>query len=83
MGPIVEGSARKASCPVLAGMRTVLEGRAGAEHASAVASLVLRGLGVVPAEADEIARRPLPPLAAPDADLASGGVRPRRGRTIR
>ncbi len=47
---------------VLAGMRTVLEGRAGEEHASAVATLVLRGLGLDSAEAEAIARRPLPPL---------------------
>jgi AcrR family transcriptional regulator len=45
---------------VLAGMRTVLEGRAGGEHASAVAAGVLRALGVPPAEADAIAARPLP-----------------------
>jgi AcrR family transcriptional regulator len=49
---------------VLAGMRTLLEGRAGEEHASALAALVLRGLGVVPAEAHEIARRRLPTLGA-------------------
>lgn len=49
---------------VLAGMRTVLEGRAGEEHAAAVAALVLRGLGVAPAEADAIAHRPLPPLTS-------------------
>jgi hypothetical protein len=46
---------------VLAGMRTVLEGRRGAEHASAVAALVLRSLGVAAAEAESIASRPLPP----------------------
>jgi AcrR family transcriptional regulator len=47
---------------VLAGMRTVLEGRAAEEHAVAVATLVLRGLGVETAAAEAIARRPLPPL---------------------
>lgn len=47
---------------VLAGMRSVLEGRAGAEHASAVVALVLRGLGVTGDDADAVARRPLPPL---------------------
>jgi AcrR family transcriptional regulator len=41
-------------------MRTVLEGRAGGGHASAVAALVLRALGVPAAQADEVARRPLP-----------------------
>ena len=45
---------------VLAAMRTVLERRAGAEHASDVAATVLRGLGVDAAEADAIASRPLP-----------------------
>jgi len=45
---------------VLAGMRTVLERRAGEQHAADVAALVLRGLGVPAAEADAIARRPLP-----------------------
>jgi AcrR family transcriptional regulator len=47
---------------VLAGMRTILEERAGAEHPSAVSALVLRALGIPAAEADEIAHRPLPPL---------------------
>lgn len=45
---------------VLAAMRTVLEGRAGAEHADVVAGLLLRGLGVEADEADVIAARPLP-----------------------
>ncbi|MFO0990291.1 MAG: helix-turn-helix domain-containing protein [Alphaproteobacteria bacterium] len=45
---------------VLAGMRTVLEGRAGAGHASDVAALVLRGLGVEAREADAIAAKALP-----------------------
>jgi AcrR family transcriptional regulator len=48
---------------VLAAMRTVLEGRAGAEHADHAAALLLRALGVDAAEADRIATRPLP--AAP------------------
>jgi AcrR family transcriptional regulator len=45
---------------VLAAMRTVLERRAGAAHASDVAATVLRGLGVDAEEADAIASRPLP-----------------------
>ena len=49
---------------VLSAMRTMLEGRAGEEHASAVAALVLRGLGVDRREAEKIAARPLPPLAS-------------------
>ena len=51
---------------VLAGMRTVLERRAGEEHAAAVAALILRGLGLAAAEAEAIARKPLPPLVSPD-----------------
>ena len=69
---------------VLAGMRTVLEGRAGEEHASAVAALVLRGLGVAAAEADAITTRPLPPLigtaAARDAAERPVATPPRRRR---
>jgi AcrR family transcriptional regulator len=45
---------------VVAGMRSVLEGRAGAEHPALVAGLVLRGLGVSAAEADALIKRPLP-----------------------
>ncbi len=51
---------------VLAGMRTMLEGGAGEEHAEAVAMMILRGLGLPSAEAKEIARRPLPPLVRKD-----------------
>jgi AcrR family transcriptional regulator len=42
---------------VLAGMRSVVEGRRGAEHGCAVASLVLRALGVAPDEAETLAQR--------------------------
>lgn len=52
---------------VLSAMRSVLEGRAADAHASAVAAVVLRALGVDSAEADAIARRALPPLAGGDA----------------
>jgi len=45
---------------VLAGMRSVLEGRAGEEHAALIAGLLLRGLGLSASEADEQVRRPLP-----------------------
>jgi AcrR family transcriptional regulator len=55
---------------VLAAMRTVLEGRAGERHATVVAALVLRGLGVEATEADDIARRPLP---VSDVEHASSG----------
>lgn len=47
---------------VLAGMRAVLEGRAAETHAAAVATLVLRGLGVEASDAEAITRRPLPSL---------------------
>jgi AcrR family transcriptional regulator len=52
---------------VLAAMRSMLEGGAGERHAEAVATMILRGLGLPSAEAKEIARRPLPPLANSDA----------------
>lgn len=67
---------------VLVGMRTVLDGRAGAGHASAVAALVLRGLGVPAATADAIARRPLPPIVAPVAGEAGTSSLRARGREV-
>ena len=45
---------------VLAGIRTVLEGRAGPEHPALIAGMILRGLGVSAAEADDLVKRPLP-----------------------
>jgi AcrR family transcriptional regulator len=45
---------------VLAGIRSVLEGRAGAEHAAPIAAIVLRGLGVSADEADDLVKQPLP-----------------------
>jgi len=68
---------------VLAGMRTVLEGRAGEEHPSAVATLVLRGLGIAPREADEIARRPLPPFAVAGAARIDDTARRPHARSSR
>jgi AcrR family transcriptional regulator len=47
---------------LLAVMHAVLEGEASADAASAHAEGVLRAFGVAPAEAAEIARRPLPPI---------------------
>jgi len=44
---------------VAAGMRRVLEDRAGDEHAAAVAALILNGLGIGAAEADAVVRRRL------------------------
>lgn len=55
---------------VLAGMRSVLEGRPADTHASAIAAAILRGLGVAPTEADEITARPLPPLETMRAPTA-------------
>lgn len=49
---------------VLSAMRTILEGRAGEEHATEVAAMILRGLGIAADEAAEIAHRPLPTLQA-------------------
>jgi AcrR family transcriptional regulator len=64
---------------VLAAMRTILEGRAGEEHAADVAALILRGLGVEAGEADAIARRPLPALTPGKAAArAKGATRSRR-----
>ncbi len=70
---------------VLAGMRSVLEGRPAHEHACAVAALVLRGLGVAAAEADAIVARPLPPLRAADgtAPARRPSVRPGKARRRR
>ena len=50
---------------VLAAMRTILERRAGPEHADEAVALVLRALGVDAAEADAIARKPLPGEGGP------------------
>jgi AcrR family transcriptional regulator len=65
---------------VLAGMRRVLEGCAAAEHARAVAGMVLRGLGVVATDADAIVARPLPPLPSPAGGAASRGSSATRRR---
>jgi AcrR family transcriptional regulator len=43
-------------------MRTAALTRAPSAYPSLIAALVLRGLGMPSAEADEVARRPLPPL---------------------
>jgi AcrR family transcriptional regulator len=48
-------------------MRRVAAGLAPARHDVAVATMVLRALGVAADEAAEIARRPLPPLSAKPA----------------
>lgn len=45
-----------------AGINSILAGRAGKAHIPAISASILRGLGMAPKEADEIARRPLPPL---------------------
>ena len=43
-------------------MRSVALGLAPASHARDVATCVLRGLGMAPADASEVAQRPLPPF---------------------
>jgi hypothetical protein len=48
-------------------IHAVLRGELGSEADSAHAEGVLRSFGVPPAEAAEIARRPLPPLRDPAA----------------
>jgi AcrR family transcriptional regulator len=66
---------------VLAGMRSVLEGHGPDAHASAIASLVLRGLGIAVNDADAIATRPLPPLGSAGSSVGSrspSAARPRR-----
>ena len=67
---------------VLAGMRRVLERHADhAAHASAIAALVLRGLGLAPADADAVAHRPLPPLVT--AATGAAPVPRQRARAVR
>lgn len=44
------------------GVRSLLMGRAGRSHITATAATILRGLGMTPKDADEIVKRPLPPL---------------------
>ncbi len=47
----------------LMGLLSVSTGRAGPEHASHMAAMALRSLGIHAAEADQIAHRPLPPIS--------------------
>jgi len=58
----------------LQAMRTVLAGSAGRAHATAAATMVLRGLGVGHQEAAEIARRPLPELPVELPELPKAGT---------
>lgn len=48
-----------------AAINNILAGKAGRSHINAVAASILRGLGMPPKQADEVAKRPLPPLPAP------------------
>jgi AcrR family transcriptional regulator len=50
-------------------MRTVALARAPPSYPSLIAALVLRGLGMAAAEADAVARRPLPPLPPDEMPL--------------
>lgn len=63
-------------------MRRVALGAAPARHDVAAASLVLRALGMAPAEALAVARRPLPelPMPAPAAPTARRAPATARGR---
>lgn len=45
-----------------AAIASILSGKAGRPHIPATAASILRGLGMAPKEADEIAKRPLPPF---------------------
>lgn len=45
-----------------AAIKRILSGEAGRNHVTATAATILRGLGMSPKEADEIAKRPLPAL---------------------
>lgn len=51
-----------------AAIASILSGKAGKPHISATAASVLRGLGIAPKDADEIAKRPLPPFPPPRED---------------
>ena len=53
----------------LAGMRTVLDGRAGPGHDRAIAYTVLRGLGATHSEAERLVARPFPGLEVAGASL--------------
>lgn len=66
---------------VMQAMRSVALGLAPPGHGEAIASTVLRGLGVTPKRADSLARRPLPPLGVtPAAPARAAGTRARRPR---
>jgi AcrR family transcriptional regulator len=56
----------------LAGMRTVLDGRAGPGHDRAIAYTVLRGLGATHSEAERLVARPFPGLALTGGPAALG-----------
>lgn len=56
----------------LAGMRTVVDGRAGTGHDRAIAHTVLRGLGVTPAEAERLVSLPFPRLDVTRPAAAAG-----------
>ncbi|MEK9971135.1 MAG: TetR/AcrR family transcriptional regulator [Ferrovibrio sp.] len=46
----------------IAAIKSLLGGTVGRAHITATAASILRGLGLPPKEADDVARRPLPPL---------------------
>jgi AcrR family transcriptional regulator len=63
----------------MAGMQSVALGQAPAKHDIAVATVVLRALGMDWAEAAEVARRPLPPLVTAEP-AGSAPARKQRAR---
>ena len=64
-------------------MRRVATGQAPARHDVALATVVLRALGMAADEAAEVARRPLPPLAVPaPAEEPARQARPARKRRV-
>ena len=63
---------------VLAGMRSLLDGRAGPTHAKAVTVHILRGLGMTERDATAIVQRPLPTL--PPMRPSSAAARVQRKR---
>jgi AcrR family transcriptional regulator len=64
--------------PVAAAMLRVIDDRVDERHDTAVASLILRGIGISAGEADAIVRRPLP--AVSDLEPAEDGTTGRSPR---
>jgi hypothetical protein len=67
--------------PVAAAMLRVIDNRVDERHDTAVASLILRGIGISTREADAIARRPLPAVSELEQPEAGTTGRSPRRRT--